>query len=198
MSQRIDDLVSELKVRGTPANDEYFPGLSGPCYVFHPHRSRITIQEAARTLSRICRFGGRTERFYSVAEHSVWVSEVCAPVDAMAGLLHDLSEAWLGDVISPIKRHIPEYKVAVSLWDNQIKALWGLEHRADAWPESVQYADLLALAKESWELLPGRAEQPWGPHKAPEGLPTLSHFGLNALGAERAFLARYVELGGKL
>lgn len=41
----------------------------------------------------------------SVAEHSYWVSLDVPPKDALWGLLHDASEAYLGDMMSPLKYH---------------------------------------------------------------------------------------------
>jgi hypothetical protein len=70
----------------------------------------IELVDIAHALGNICRFGGHTATFYSVAEHSVavmrrveeqggdWLEMRCA-------LLHDASEAYLGDVCRPLKRH---------------------------------------------------------------------------------------------
>lgn len=61
------------------------------------------IDFIATGLSRIGRFVGRGARFLSVAEHSVTVSELVQREHAVIGLLHDATEAFVGDVHSHIK-----------------------------------------------------------------------------------------------
>lgn len=63
----------------------------------------IDIIDIGQALSKICRFGGHIKHFYSVAQHSIYVSLFCNPEHALYGLLHDATEAYCGDVIRPIK-----------------------------------------------------------------------------------------------
>lgn len=69
----------------------------------NPSEDNICIDDIANALSKICRFGGNTNKFYSVAQHSVLVSKLVDPEFAKEALLHDASEAYLGDVIKPLK-----------------------------------------------------------------------------------------------
>jgi hypothetical protein len=75
-----------------------------------------------RSLAMCCRYRGHLERFYSVAEHSVWVSfiaEYLGDTEAMLpALLHDAHEAYIGDVASPQKSMIAgwrEFELAMEM-----------------------------------------------------------------------------------
>jgi uncharacterized protein len=68
----------------------------------------IDPADIATALSNLCRFGGHSSAFYSVAQHSAIVADLLegqgAPPDqVMAALLHDAAEAYLGDLPHPIK-----------------------------------------------------------------------------------------------
>ena len=77
--------------------------------VADPDESTIHIDDIAHHLSIIGRWGGSAKRHYSVAEHSCWVSwiaeEIC-PGAGLHGLLHDAHEAYVGDIITPLKKLI--------------------------------------------------------------------------------------------
>jgi len=66
----------------------------------------VDILDIARALSRQCRYAGHVGGFLSVARHSIWVSEVLPQHLRLAGLLHDAAEAYLGDLIRPLKHSV--------------------------------------------------------------------------------------------
>lgn len=75
-----------------------------PVNPFQFREADIDIDDIAHGLSNLCRFTGRTQRFYSVAEHSVRVSRLCKKEHRLYGLLHDAAEAFVGDQAKPLKK----------------------------------------------------------------------------------------------
>lgn len=51
-----------------------------------------------------CRYNGHVNKFYSVAEHSIIVSELSE--DKKWGLMHDVTEAFVPDIPRPFKAFI--------------------------------------------------------------------------------------------
>lgn len=112
------------------------------------------IDDIAHALAMKVRYGGHCRRFYSVAEHSVLVSLICEGeglADPLEGLLHDAVEAYIGDMPSPIKHVLPDFKALEHRLERQLREQFGLP------PEMTpgcKRADLLALYLEAQTLLP--------------------------------------------
>ena len=68
-----------------------------------PQPDQIEIADIAHGLSMTCRWNGQCSMFYSVAQHSVLCSMYTSAEFALPALMHDASEAYLGDVASPLK-----------------------------------------------------------------------------------------------
>ena len=116
-----------------------------------PDLAEIHIADIAHALAQICRFTGHTRRFYSVAQHSVLVSRIVPPEHALAGLIHDAHEAYVGDVATPLKDHLPGYReVEARAW-SAVATRFGLN---PVLPPCVKQADIIALATERRDLLP--------------------------------------------
>lgn len=122
-------------------------------YALDPSPEELHIEDIAHALSNQCRFAGHTIRHYSVAEHSYHVSHRCDPADALWGLLHDASEAYLVDVPKPIKvaDSMRGYREAEQALMDAVCARFGLP-----WvePASVRQADIDVLFTERRDLLP--------------------------------------------
>lgn len=116
----------------------------------HPEASEFTIDDIAHGLAHTCRYAGQCDGFYSVAEHSVLVSQV-VPFAKLAALFHDATEAFIGDVSGPLKRLLPEYRTI----EKRI-ALAIYEHLGIEWPVpfEVKRADCSVMAAELVVLMP--------------------------------------------
>lgn len=113
-----------------------------------PNPDDIDIEDIAHALSNQCRFTGHVNEFYSVAQHSVYVSEWCDPEDALWGLLHDATEAYLVDLASPMKRQprFEAFRAAERRLERAIAKRFGLDPKL---PKSVKEADKKLLV---WEV----------------------------------------------
>ena len=151
-----------------------------------PNPASIDIGDIAQALANQCRFGGHSRVFYSVAQHSAIVSDVCAErgvsaAEAFAALLHDAGEAYLGDLPHPLKHRSelgPPYKKAEALLEEAIRVRFDLAPQAaamkpvdrsllaterrnfaainDPWPE-LEGVEPLAIEIEPWD--PPRARR---------------------------------------
>lgn len=129
-----------------------------------PRAEDISLGDVAHALSNLCRFNGHCRSFYSVAQHSELVAHALLRFDrdvARAGLLHDASEAYLGDVVRPLKRIVGgvyerlEREVLARVYE----AL-GLPWPDDAVWALVKREDVRALMTERRDLLPA-PPAPW-------------------------------------
>lgn len=78
--------------------------------VFNPKVEDIFEEDIAHALSQLCRYGGHSPDFYSVAQHSYLCSFFPGtPQEQLECLMHDGSEAYMVDLPRPIKRAFPEY-----------------------------------------------------------------------------------------
>lgn len=117
-------------------------------YPFNPKAEDIDIIDIAHSLSMQCRFTGHVNKFMSVAQHSLLVSDLCPMPDKLYGLLHDASEAYLTDVARPVKHHpnFSLYRVAEAQIMDKVWEHFGMSKEV---PESVHVADEMALSIEA-------------------------------------------------
>lgn len=147
---------------------------------YYPLEGRIDqldIEDIAHGLAYQCRFNGQTSDFYSVAQHSILVAQLLPDHLQLAGLLHDAGEAFLGDLVSPIKALLPDFSRLEQAVSAQIAMHFAVNFDAPA----IKAADLRLLATEKRDLMPNSVEAwsslhgieplseriiPWGPATA--------------------------------
>ena len=180
-----------------------------------PKPESISIEDIARGLSMQCRFNGQVSQFYSVAQHSIMVARLVEKqLDRQklypgrsirrAALLHDAAEAYLGDIITPVKKGLTHdfHKRITPFSDMEYRMLNAIHVALGVGvnPDNhfargpIMKADLMALAIEVralkkwpdssgiWDFLP----EP--PDDAPILIP------LEPAAAERAFLSCWRRL----
>lgn len=152
----------------------------------------ICIQDIAQGLSNECRFAGQISQFYSVAQHSVYVSQLVPPEYALEALLHDAAEAYCRDIPSPLKTLLPEYKMIENNIQSVIREKWNL---APSISDVVHYTDLVLLATERRDLeIDGDNSWP-----ILEGIPASDLITINPMlpiQARAMFIHRYNQLVG--
>lgn len=174
------------------------PGAVGATIITHsglyfdflnPLPEQIDIYDIAHGLSMTCRFGGQCREFYSVAQHSVLVSQLVPPEHALAGLLHDALEAYIGDVVGPLKQLLSYFKVLEHRGETVLLAKFGISLPLDP---SIKFADLRMLSTEKRDLTAG-GDHHWN---GLEAYPPMEEriVPLQPIDAKAAFLDRYFEL----
>src|SRR3954452_16540680 len=182
-----------------PAPGPYLQTVSGRFVnPFDPDPDQLDIADIARALANVCRFGGHSRVFYSVAQHSVIVSRLVEErggdaEDAFAALMHDATEAYLGDMPHPLKHRSPlgaAFKEAEDHLEQAIRERFAIKPDV---PEIKRAANTLlatelrALSGENWHWPELDGVEPldieltaWSPDEA-----------------ARAFADRYAELDGR-
>ena len=129
----------------------------------NPTPESIEIESIAWALAKTCRFGGHCPMFYSVAEHSVRAS-LAAYSDglgaevAFAVLMHDAAEAYIGDIVKPLKLMLGN-KIAEI--EQNLEVAIGIRFGIDwnAHKESIKRFDRLMLKAEKIKFWPMDTEQ---------------------------------------
>ena len=153
-----------------------------------PHSSPFTIEDIAHGLAHICRYSGQCNGFYSVAEHSLLVSETASGFELEA-LMHDAAEAFLGDITRPLKQMLPDYKRIEGDVERAIFSRFGIQTPI---PREVKQADLRVLAAEQRQIMP-RGTDDWlrGQDVVPAAIVVRN---LPPVEAKRAWLERFEVL----
>ena len=162
-----------------------------------PKPEDVCIEDLAHHLSLMCRFTGAVYRFYSIAEHSLRVCDLCSPENKLWALLHDSSEFATADVNRPLKYSpgMLPYRLYEKKTQKAIMAHFGLPLDE---PTEVKTADRIMAVTEARDLLPGGSHREgWEAFQDIAPLP-FTIVPMKPKYAEARFLERFEELtGGK-
>lgn len=82
-----------------------------------PKPEMITIEDIAAGLAHKGHYSGLTPKYFSIAEHCLLTERLFANTGdledyelRLIALLHDASEAYIGDIIRPLKDLVPEFR----------------------------------------------------------------------------------------
>lgn len=165
-------------------------------YAMDARAEDIDIADIAHSLSLQCRYNGHVDRFYSVAEHCVLLAELFPddPNMALWALLHDAAEAYIGDMVRPLKKHMPTFMEI----DDHITSLVAqrFELVGTVIPPEVHHVDSQILHNER-EALMARVQppQPWDVPGGP--IPGVEIIGHSPEVIEEAYLTTFARLIAK-
>lgn len=143
------DAISAANRKG-----DWMPVFSGRRFwLLDPRPEDIDICDIARGLSNMCRFNGHLRKFYSVAQHSLLASDFASEKNKLHALLHDASESYCGDVISPLKPLLTDYKAIERKVMEAIAKRFEFDLDDD---EEIKEIDERLLATEVRDLVPAQ------------------------------------------
>lgn len=158
-------------------------------------------EEIAHSLANQCRYVGQSLRRYSTAEHSILVSMICEQMglcDPFEGLMHDAHEAYMGDMSSPLKSLLKDYRFIEDHVEAQLREVLVLpSHKTSG----CDFADKVALVVEARQMMPSKGEN-WKDVVTPahrQMANRLTDLRVNFWDApivRSHFLATYAELAG--
>lgn len=125
-------------------------------YPLDPRPEDFLIKDIAHALSYMCRYAGHTNRFYSVAEHSLHLSRYVSEKNKLAALLHDATEAYMVDVPRPVKKMLPDYEHMENIVWECLATKFGIPVEL---PEEVKSADRRICLNEKEALFPNSPHQ---------------------------------------
>lgn len=129
-----------------------------------PSPKDIFLEDIAHALAYTNRFNGHALFPYSVAQHSLLMVDIAPHGFEMDALLHDAAEAYVGDIVRPLKALLPEFK---SIESRIMKAIEDRLHRPctpdrrrvirdlDLAMLAAERNHVMAPSKEAWPSIEG-------------------------------------------
>lgn len=168
--------INTVGVPGTSTESFLQTGLGYLISVQNPDPGMIDLADIFNSISQQCRFNGHCKFFYSVGEHTVRGVELAKKLYPKnknlhrSFFVHDFTEAYVGDVIRPVKKHLPEFKKIEEGFHKAINTRFGV----DAYDEKGVYEiDNYMAMWEKRDLLPPNIHWP--------GMPSIDHLELPKL-----------------
>lgn len=142
------------------------------------------LTDICQSLSLINRYNGHTKFPYSVAHHSLNLAK-CLPNLAIYALLHDCHEAYLGDIVAPVKNYLqPEYKELVERINRAIYRCFKIPYPYARIRTQINNYDLMIRRIERKYLMES-APIPWPEDTTPlSKLTEPPDFGIDPIGQE--------------
>lgn len=164
-------------------------------YLLHPDPKDINIYDIATGLSNQCRYNGQLPKFYSVAQHSVIVAEQAEKLgknrrDCLKALLHDSHEAYLGDIVTPLKLVLDNYRDIENSVDDAICTRFKIPKGMGDWLHDL---DKLVLATEIRDLRPHGQIRVKSAERLRDPIPDLHIEAIPPTEAALLFLQKYLQ-----
>lgn len=181
IAQNRGDINEDGVIKSANGKDSFFAvGNGNLISVLNPKPEDIDINTIASSLAKQCRFNGHCSRMYTVAEHSVRGTNIAykdyGPSVAREFLLHDATEAYLGDMIRPLKRLIPMFsEIEQGFW-GAISQRFNLPYIHSA---EVHDIDNIMVTWEKRDLMPNSGHWPGLPDISNMNLPDISNDHVN-------------------
>ncbi len=165
----------------------------------NPELADISILDIAHSLSLQCRYNGHCPTHYSVAQHSVHVADLMEQTGynqewQFHGLMHDAHEAYIGDMITPLKM-LPDLGAAFKKVDDTWTKIVANKYEigmAKAKVHTVKQFDLILLATEARDFMPSKGKS-WS-HGVDEKFLGEQIIPWSAQDAKTEFLYRFEKL----
>jgi hypothetical protein len=197
-------LVGHAARRATARRGPWIETFGGrQFFPLDPRPEEVHLEDIGHALANLCRYTGHTSRFYSVAEHSVLCS-LAAPYEQGASLrlkrealMHDATEAYIGDLSRPVKRAVPQFEEIEARLRLAIAERFGL---AETVPTEVSEVDNRILVNERETLMRGLllsevvTREAWASIEGLVALPGIEIAGLLPVQAKNLFFSRCAQL----
>lgn len=126
-----------------------------PIWYEHPERTSFELWEFKHQCSNMRRYNGGLD--WTLLKHLALGVELCkvhfgtdhiAKIIAGYHAAHDLHETIVGDMVSGMKKYVPNYQRLEAMWEEHIHEQIGLPLEASISKKAVHELDMMALVME--------------------------------------------------